>query len=114
MSEKRKGRPPSPVKRRFQVGVRLNEEEMKRVKEQAQIAGMKVMPYMRQVILRGKVVARLDEEGRQYRLALIGVANNINQMAKTCHQKGYLSALAAYYKDYAQLCDILKKLSDDK
>lgn len=87
---------------------------MKRVRLQAHSAGMKLMPYLRQAILRGKVVARLDEEGRHYRLILIGIANNINQMAKTCHQKGYLTALAAYHKDYAQLCEILKKLGNDK
>ncbi|MGX5820666.1 plasmid mobilization protein [Chitinophaga lutea] len=114
MCAKKGGRPPNPRKRHYQVGVRFNADELAKLKEQAAKAGLKLMPYMRGIILRGKVVARLDEDGRQYRQALIGMANNINQMAKVCNATGYIDACKGFYHTYQELASILKKLSNDK
>ncbi|WP_126244392.1 plasmid mobilization protein [Chitinophaga rhizosphaerae] len=114
MCAKKGGRPPSPKKRQHQVGIRLNTEELAQLKEQAAKAGIKLMPFMRGIILRGKVIARLDEDGRQYRQALIGMANNINQMAKVCNATGYIDVCRGFYHTYQELASILKKLSSDK
>lgn len=110
MKEKRCGRPPSPNKRTIQVGVRLNSEELALIKQNAAKAGLRLMTYMRRTTLQGTVPARLDEEGREYRRALMGMANNLNQMARLCHQQGMTGTRTLLGSFCERIDGILKKL----
>jgi DNA primase len=49
-------------------------------------------------------------EEREFTRKLIGMANNLNQLAKACHQEGLLQTMV-YFENYrSELDEILKKL----
>jgi len=53
---------------------------------------------------------RLTEEERQFVKQLIGMANNINQLTKACHQEGLLSAMLDFERYRTGIDELLKKL----
>ena len=106
------GRPKKIVKREKFTGVRLTKSEHFIVKEKALKAGLPLSGYVRQMAINGTVKARLNEEERHFVRQLIGMANNLNQVAKSCHEEGVLKAIL-YFENYrTQLDELLKKLRD--
>ncbi|HWJ29680.1 MAG TPA: plasmid mobilization relaxosome protein MobC [Flavisolibacter sp.] len=58
----------------------------------------------------GEIRTRLTQEERDFVRKLIGMANNLNQLAKACHQEGLLQTLV-YFESYrSELDEILKRL----
>ena len=59
----------------------------------------------------GHIKPRLNEEESRFVRQLIGMANNLNQVAKCCHEEGVLKAML-YFENYRnQMDDLLKKLN---
>lgn len=108
--KKKAGRPVKAVKKEVRACVRFTRPEYFIIKEKAARAGMTTSFYMRQVAIRAQVNTRLTDEERQFVRHLIGMSNNLNQIAKCCHQEGALKAMV-YFQEYREQLDaILKKL----
>lgn len=108
--KKKAGRPVKAVKKEVRACVRFTRPEYFIIKEKAATAGMTTSFYMRQVAMHAQVTPRLADEERQFVRQLIGMANNLNQIAKACHQEGALKAMV-YFQNYrGQLDALLKKL----
>ena len=111
-SEKRHGggRPRKIIKRESATGVRLTKAEYFAVKQKALKAGMRVTGYIREMALNGNVVARTSEEERHFIRQLIGISNNLNQLAKKAHQEGLLTAIMHFEKYRNTIDELLEKL----
>ncbi|MGI8634798.1 MAG: plasmid mobilization relaxosome protein MobC [Segetibacter sp.] len=56
------------------------------------------------------MIPRITEEELYFVRQLVGMSNNINQVAKTCNRDGLFEAMQ-YFENYRNLIDnILKKL----
>ncbi|HVI44816.1 MAG TPA: plasmid mobilization relaxosome protein MobC, partial [Chitinophaga sp.] len=111
--EKKKGRGGRPVKavrKEIRTGVRLTKAEYFIVKEKARIADLRYTVYIRQMALHGQVNARLNHEERAYIRQLINIGTNLNQIAKTAHKEGILSAMLLFENYRSQIDDLLNRL----
>ena len=111
-SEKRKrgGRPRQEVKRESVTGIRFTKDEYSTLKEKADKAGMGITTYIRQVALKGKVIARMSEEERHFYRQISGMSENFNQLTKKAHQEGILTAVMLFEKYRDGLDESLEKL----
>lgn len=117
ISEERKtkhngGRPRKAVKRDIVTGIRFTKLEYYVVKQKAARAGLGISVYVRDMALRGRVIQKINDEERQFVRQLIGMSNNLNQLAKRCHQEGALTAILhfeRYRKAFDELIEQLKK-----
>jgi predicted DNA binding CopG/RHH family protein len=108
--KKRAGRPAKTVKKDVRAAVRFTRPEYFILKEKAAKAGMTPSSYIRQIAIHALVSTRLTDEERHFVRQLIGMANNLNQLAKCCHQEGALKAMI-YFRDFLKQLDaLLKKL----
>ena len=106
------GRPKKIVKREKFSGIRFTRSEHFIVKQKALKAGLPLSGYVRQMAIHGNVKTRLNEEERDFVRQLVGMANNLNQVAKSCHEQGALKAML-YFENYrCQVDELLKKLRD--
>lgn len=104
------GRPKKLVKRESITGVRFTKVEYYGVKQKAAKAGLGITSYIRQMALQGKVIAPISEEERQLVRQLIGMSNNLNQLAKCCHKQGALTAILHFEKYRIAFDELLEKL----
>jgi len=110
VKRKKAGRPQKVVKKEVRACVRYCKTEYFLIREKAEKVGMTASEYIRFITIYGQVKSRLTEEEREFSRQLIGMANNINQLAKACHQEGHLQAMV-YFESYRnRLDDILQKL----
>jgi len=108
---KRAGRPAKAVKKEIRACIRFTRSEYFIVKEKAASSGMKTSAYLRQLAIYNNVNPRLTEEDRQAVRQLIGIANNVNQLTKLCHQEGLLRGMV-YFETFRPVVDsILKKFN---
>ena len=108
--KKKAGRPAKLIKKEIRACIRFSKSEYFIIKEKAAKAGANASEYIRQVCINGHVKNRLREEERQFVRQLIGMANNLNQIAKCCHEEGLLRGMS-YFENYRNhLDEILKKL----
>jgi hypothetical protein len=107
-SEKRHsgGRPKKVVKKESATGIRFTKAEYFVIKQKAFKAGMRVTSYIREMALNGCVTARTSEEERHFIRQLIGISNNLNQLAKKAHQEGLLMAIM-HFEKYSNIIDEL-------
>jgi len=96
VNRKKAGRPVKTIRKEIRASIRFTRPEYFIVKEKAAQAGLKPSEYMRDIAIYTVVHPRLTEEQRMGLKMLIGVANNVNQIAKCCHQEGMLRALVLF------------------
>ena len=87
------GRPKKTVKRLAATGVRFTKAEYFIVKQKAEKAGYRITQYIRVMSIKGQVIARLSPLEKEMIPQLIGMSNNLNQLAKKAHQAGLLTAM---------------------
>jgi len=92
------------------INLKLTEEDFKKVKERAEKFGMKATQYAREMVLKGSVKSRFTLDELDLIRKLIGMANNLNQLARKANSIGYKAAEKALFE---LACDI-KKLLDDR
>lgn len=108
--KKKSGRPAKGVKKEVRAAIRFSKAEHFIIREKATQAGVNFSTYLRQTALQATIKARLTDEERHFVRQLIGMAGNLNQLAKTCHREGALKAML-YFENYrSQLDELLKKL----
>jgi predicted DNA binding CopG/RHH family protein len=106
------GRPKKPVHRKV-TSLRLSKAELFIIRSKAENAGMSMTTYIRQMAIHGKVIAKMDEEEKQFARQLVGMANNLNQLTKKAHQEGLLTAVL-FFEKYSGLFDeFLKRMKHD-
>ena len=106
------GRPKKQVKREIIKGVRFTKVEYYVIQQKALKAGIGITLYIREMALQGKLIARLNEEERQFVRQLVGIANNLNQLTKKGHQEGLLTAVLHFEKYRKIIDEVLQKLND--
>jgi hypothetical protein len=113
-TRKKAGRPVKIIKRQLRKTIRFTGNEYFVVKENAAKSGLKPSEFIRQAAIYATIKARLTQEERLAVKALIGMANNINQIAKACHRENVLQAMYYFQSVIKQFDEILKKLKNDK
>ena len=108
------GRPKKAVKRAAGTGVRFTQAEYFIVKQKAKKAGYKITQYIRVMSVEGQVVARLNPTEKEMIPQLIGLANNLNQIAKKANQAGILTAMLHFEKYREDVDRILNRLKYDQ
>jgi Bacterial mobilisation protein (MobC) len=108
--KKKGGRPKKTVKRERTTGIRFSKTEHFIVEEKAKKAGLKLTAYIRQSAIESKITTRLTEEERLFVRQLIGFSNNINQIARACHEEGVLRAMAYFDRLRIQIDQLIKNL----
>lgn len=68
--------------RERKITVRLTDAERDHLLEQAELAGLKIEPFVRNVILGVRIQPRPKEEWAELLRQTSGIANNINQITK--------------------------------
>ena len=91
MKKKKGGRPPKKLKKELRITARFSKLEHYILQQKAGKAGINVSEFLRQTAITAKVTARLTEEERNIIRQLIGMANNLNQMAKVANREGMRS-----------------------
>lgn len=109
-TKRKGGRPEKAIKREAATGVRFTKSEYFLVKNKASKAGLRITQYIREMAIEGQVTARLTSEERSLIRQLVGMANNLNQLAKTAHQEGVLKAMFYFEKYVRELDGVLSKL----
>ena len=109
MKKKKAGRPAKAIKKEVRACVRFTRPEYFIIKEKAANAGLNASAYVRQIAIYATIKNRLTDEERQFVRQLVGMANNLNQLAKKCHQEGSLRAMMYFKNLLAELDSILKK-----
>ncbi len=98
------GRPVQIVKKVHRLAVRLSAAEYFIVREKAGQAGMKPSAYLRESVLYAQVKPRITREELSVIRQLIGMANNLNQIARVCNREGIASGMR-YFGDLAKQMD---------
>ena len=112
VSKKRKkpGRPFKTIRKEIRACVRLSQVEHFIIKQKAQNAGIKISEYLRKAAFNARIIPKLSEEQVQNVRHLIGMSNNVNQLAKIAHREGLYEA-TRYFEQYRkQFEEILSKL----
>ena len=108
--KKKTGRPVKAAKKERRASVRFTRAEYFIVKEKAIQAGLNTSAYLRAVAIQAQVTSRLTPEQMQLLRRLVGMDNNLNQIAKSCHQEGAFRTMI-YFQQYRSEMDfLLKKL----
>jgi hypothetical protein len=105
------GRPAKSTKRDIRAAVRFSKTEDFIVRQKAAKAGLKVSAYVRQMAIHGQVSNRLSEEERHFVRELIGMSNNVNQLAKNSHREGMFRTMLYFETFRNQIDPLLKKLN---
>lgn len=108
--QRKAGRPVKAIKKEIRACVRFTHHEYFIVREKAKQAGINTSEYIRQTTIRGRVNPRLTIEESQIVRQLIGMAVNLNQVAKISHKEGLLKAML-YFEEYrTQIDQLIMKL----
>lgn len=104
------GRPAKNVKKEINASVRFSRSEYFIVKEKAASCGFSVSNYIRRAAIYPTIKPRLTEDEQHFARQFVGMANNLNQLAKACHQEGLLQSMALFENYRQRLNEIIKKL----
>ncbi len=84
------GRPKLPVRREREMKIRLSNKEEFYIKTKAKQAGMQTSTWFRVAAQNARIVPRLSAEDRSLMHMLVGMANNLNQLAKQANMGNLL------------------------
>ncbi len=107
--KKRGGRPPSPQKREEHITIYLSKLEKLAMQRRAQKAGLNLSDYGRQMILTGKVQARLTVEENETLNQVARLGNNLNQIAYKANTEGIRSIAFEAQRLLQQISQLLDK-----
>src|SRR5664279_3106749 len=102
--QKKAGRPSKAIKKETRACVRFSNHEYFIIREKAAQAGVKPSVYIRQTATQAKIVPRLSEEEMHFLRQLVGMSNNMNQVAKVCNREGLFEAMQ-YFESYRNEVD---------
>ena len=102
--KKKGGRPPTGRVRKLSksVTVKFSKPSYEALRLRARKANRKLAEYIRESALNGEVVSGHNAETAKN---LIGMANNLNQLAKLSHQRGF-------HETHVYVVDLLRRLKE--
>ena len=106
MTDKKKGgRPPTGRVRKLSksVTVKFSKPSYEALRLRARKANRKLAEYIRESALNGEVVSGHNAETVAIAKNLIGMANNLNQLTKLSHQRGF-------HETHVYVVDLLRRL----
>lgn len=77
--------------RTVKLSLRLNVKEYEHLKKQAQIAGLKMEPFVRHLIMGVTLYPRQPEEYKKILFQLSAIGNSVNQIAHIANLQRYVS-----------------------
>ena len=110
MNKRKGGRPTKNLKRELRITARFSKLEHYILQQKARKAGINVSEFLQQAAIAAKVTGRLTDEERHIIRQLIGMANNLNQMAKVANREGMDSICLLLEACLQQIHDLLNKL----
>ena len=72
--------------KKYEICLRLSQEEKKRLKSSAKRCGLSKTAYLRRLIAGTQVKARPSQEIKELRTEIHHIGNNINQIARSVNQ----------------------------
>ena len=104
-NRKKGGRPPTGRVRKLSksITVKFSKPSYEALKLRARKANRKLAEYIRESALNGEVVSGHNTETIAIAKNLIGMANNLNQLTKLSHQRGF-------HETHVYVVDLLKRL----
>ena len=101
------GRPTKKLseKRKYRITVKMATEEYYAMKLKAKNAGVSASEIVRMAIRDCHIRARLTTEQADYIRKLCGMANNLNQLTKLSHQRGF-------HETHVYVVDLLRRLKE--
>ena len=93
------------------ISIRLSEKEYAHLKEQAGLAGLKIEPFLRNLISGVKMKPRPQEEWAELIRQMSAVGNNINQIAHRANIHG-LTDKQTLFNVQQELAKIWQKLDE--
>ena len=102
---KKGGRPPTGRVRKLSksVTVKFSKPSYEALRLRARKANRKLAEYIRESALNGEVVSGHNAETVAIAKSLIGMANNLNQLTKLSHQRGF-------HETHVYVVDLLRRL----
>ena len=104
-NRKKGGRPPAGRVRKLSksVTVKFSKPSYEALRLRARKANRKLAEYIRESALNAEVVSGHNTETVAIAKNLIGMANNLNQLTKLSHQRGF-------HETYVYVVDLLRRL----
>ena len=93
------------------ISIRLSEKEYAHLKEQADLAGLKIEPFLRNLISGVKMKPRPQEECAELIRQISAVGNNINQIAHRANIHG-LTDKQTLFNVQQELAKIWQKMDE--
>jgi hypothetical protein len=109
MEKKKAGRPPKTDKLSCSLRCRLTESENQRLVNDAQKVSISLSELGREYLTKGYVSNLFSEEEQIEKRQLIGIRNNLNQLAKLAHTEGFVRQLKAIDALIIEIDEILKR-----
>lgn len=109
------GRPPkNSIEKQSQVvSTKLTKLQYYAIRKRATEASIPLSDYIRQAILRGKIIPRLNKQDGEIIRQLAGEANNLNQLAHKANAGGFTLITQELLKLRTKIIEIINQLSDD-
>jgi replicative DNA helicase len=101
------------AKRKYKVSTKLTAPECYAFKAKLRAARLIASEYIRQAIEKSEVVERLSPEHREEIRQLIGMANNINQLAHRANREGFYPERETCIRTMEQIDEIVRRLHHD-
>lgn len=100
-------------RRQRMVPIRLSDEEFERIKQKAEVAGVTVPSFLRELALKQKVQFPLidRESAKELLKQLRGMGNNLNQLTKLAHQGISVVYLEEAEREFERVWQLLNSLA---
>ncbi len=90
--------------KKIKVSVRVSEKEYTHLKQQAQISGLKIDPFIRSLIMNANLKPRPPDEYARLLRELSAIGNNVNQIAHIANATQNIDNDKITY-----VCELVKK-----
>jgi predicted DNA binding CopG/RHH family protein len=100
-------------KKAYKITIKMATEEYYSLKAKARLAGVNRSEFIRQCIRFAEVKQRLTPELMKYIRQLSGMANNVNQIARTANAAGYLEVHNHCLIMSERLDNVIQRIEDD-
>ena len=100
-------------KKAYKVTLKMATEEYYSLKAKARLAGVNRSEFIRQCIRSGVVKQRLTPEMMGHIRQLSGMANNVNQIARTANAVGYIEVHNNCLVMNERIDKVIKRIEDD-
>nr|WP_321454187.1 plasmid mobilization relaxosome protein MobC [uncultured Carboxylicivirga sp.] len=98
------------INRNIRTTVRLSQDEYNTIKEKADNYRISVSTFMRNSSLEYHLNEPISDEMKNAYRKLVGMSNNVNQIAKKCHVDGAISMATEVLQTLDDLNWAIKKL----